>query len=103
MDVKRHKPEEIVHKLRQVEVLVGQGIERLDAFWEIGRMEKTYYRWHKQYGGTAVDKLTLTSTRNQHHAIEEMQYQWSSEGPWGKVDILSIGIPVFRLSAFRSG
>ena len=32
MDVKRHKPEEIVHKLRQVEVLVGQGIERLDAF-----------------------------------------------------------------------
>ena len=41
---KRHKPEEIVTKLRQVEVLVGQGMARIDAIREIGVVEQTYYR-----------------------------------------------------------
>ena len=44
---KRHKPEEIVTKLRQVEVLVGQGMARIDAIREIGVVEQTYYRWRK--------------------------------------------------------
>ena len=42
---KRLKPEEIVSKLRQVEVLMGQGISRLDAIRQIGVVEQTYYRW----------------------------------------------------------
>ena len=52
---KRHKPEEIVTKLRQVEVLVGQGMARIDAIRQISVVEQTYYRWRKQYGvmGTA--------------------------------------------------
>ena len=33
---KRPKPEEIVSKLRQVEVLMGQGVSRLDAIRQIG-------------------------------------------------------------------
>ena len=49
-DIKRHKPEEIVTKLRQVEVLVGQGKSRIDAIREIQITEQTYYRWRKQYG-----------------------------------------------------
>jgi transposase-like protein len=57
MGIKRHKPEEIVQKLRQVEVLVGQGAARLDAIREIGVTEQTYYRWRKQYGGMGVDQL----------------------------------------------
>ena len=48
---KRHKPEEIVQKLRQVDVLVGQGIARVDAIREVRITEQTYYRWRKQYGG----------------------------------------------------
>lgn len=48
---KRPKPEEIVTKLRQVEVLVGQGMKRIDAIREIGVVEQTYYRWRKLYGG----------------------------------------------------
>ena len=51
MGIKRHKPEEIVTKLRQVEVLVGQGKSRIDAIREIQITEQTYYRWRKQYGG----------------------------------------------------
>ncbi|WP_317959661.1 IS3 family transposase [Phaeobacter inhibens] len=54
---KRLKAEEIVSKLRQVEVLTGQGMPRLDAIRQIGVVEQTYYRWRKQYGGMGVDQL----------------------------------------------
>lgn len=54
---KRLKPEEIVTKLRQVEVLMGQGLSRLDAIRQIGVVEQTYYRWRRQYGGMGVDQL----------------------------------------------
>ena len=54
---KRPKPEEIVTKLRQVEVLIGQGLTRLDAIRQIGVVEQTYYRWRRQYGGMGVDQL----------------------------------------------
>ena len=54
---KRPKAEEIVSKLRQVEVLMGQGLSRLEAIRRIGVVEQTYYRWRKQYGGMGVDQL----------------------------------------------
>ena len=54
---KRPKPEEIVTKLRQVEVLAGQGMKRIDAIREIGVVEQTYYRWRKQYGGMGTDQV----------------------------------------------
>ena len=57
MATKRPKPEEIVTKLRQVEVLMGQGLSRLDAIRQIGVVEQTYYRWRRQYGGMGVDQL----------------------------------------------
>ncbi len=57
MGIKRHKPEEIVTKLRQVEVLVGQGKSRIDAIREIQITEQTYYRWRKQYGGMGREQL----------------------------------------------
>ncbi len=54
---KRPKPEEIVIKLRQVDVLVGQGKARIDAIRSIGVSEQTYYRWRKQYGGMGTDQV----------------------------------------------
>ena len=54
---RRPKPEEIVSKLRQVEVLLGQGMSRLDAIRQIGVVEQTYYHWRKQNGGMGVDQL----------------------------------------------
>ena len=54
---RRPKPEEIVTKLRQVEVLVGQGMKRIDAIREIGVVEQTFYRWRKQYGGMGPAQL----------------------------------------------
>ena len=47
---KRHKPEEIVTKLRQVDVLVGQGMARIDAIKQVRIVEQTYYRWCKHHG-----------------------------------------------------
>ena len=57
MASKRPKPEEIVTKLRQVEVLSGQGMPRLDAIRQIGVTKQTYNRWKKKYGGMGVDQL----------------------------------------------
>ena len=57
MGNKRYKPEEIVTKLRQVEVLAGQGMARVDAIRQISITEQTYYRWRKQYGGMGTDQL----------------------------------------------
>ena len=54
---KRPKPEEIITELRQVEVLMGQGMSRLDAIRQMGIVEQTYYRWRKQYGGMGIDQL----------------------------------------------
>ena len=57
MSTKRHKPEQIVSKLRQVEVLVGLGQPRIDAIRQISIAEQTYYRWRKQYGGMGTNQL----------------------------------------------
>jgi len=54
---KRDKPEEIVLKLRQVEVLQGQGSSIADAVRQIGVTQQTYYRWPKEYGGMSRDQL----------------------------------------------
>jgi putative transposase len=47
---KRHKPEEITARLRQVDVLVSRGQSIADATREIGVTEGTYYRWRKEVG-----------------------------------------------------
>ena len=57
MGLKRHKPEEIVTKLRQVEVLVGQGMARIDAIREVQISEQTYYRWRQHSGGMGKGQL----------------------------------------------
>jgi transposase-like protein len=54
---KQHKPEEIVAKLRQVEVLVGQGKTVAEGARAIGVTEATYYRWRAEYGGLKLDQV----------------------------------------------
>ncbi len=54
---KRLKPEEIVAKLRQVEVLQSQGMRVAEAIRQIGVTEVTYYRWRREYGGMKSDQL----------------------------------------------
>ena len=54
---KRHKPEEIVAKLRQVDVLVSHGKSVAEAVRAIGVTEVTYYRWRQEFGGLKSDQV----------------------------------------------
>src|ERR1700684_4376213 len=54
---KRHTAEEIIAKLRQVEVLSVQGRPIADAIRAIGVTEVTYYRWRNEYGGLKGDQV----------------------------------------------
>ena len=54
---KNYKPEEIVAKLRQVDVLVSQGKTAAEAIRPIGVTEVTYYRWRREYGGLQQDQV----------------------------------------------
>ena len=57
MGRKRHTAEEIVAKLRQVDVLMAQGRLVVDAVRAIGVTEVTYYRWRNEYGGLRGDQV----------------------------------------------
>ena len=54
---KKAKPEEIIAKLREVEVRLARGETAASAARAVGVTEQTYYRWRKQYGGMGVDQL----------------------------------------------
>lgn len=51
MGTKRYKPEDVVAKLRQADVLIAQGQSVADAIRALGVTEVTYYRWRKEFGG----------------------------------------------------
>ena len=57
MPRKIHKAEEIVSKLRQVDVLMSQGTAVADAVRSIGVTQVTYYRWRREYGGLQMDQV----------------------------------------------
>ena len=58
MPQKKHKPEEIVAKLRQVDVLVSQGQSVAEAVRSISVTQFTYYRWRKEFGGLKTVSAT---------------------------------------------
>lgn len=69
MTGKREKPEDIVMKLRQIEVLQGQGMAIADAVRQVGTTQQTYYRWRKLYGGMGraqLKRLKELEKENQH-------------------------------------
>jgi len=57
MPRKRHTPEEIVTKLRQVDGLVAQRRSVADAVRSIGVTEVTYYRWRQEFGGLKTEQI----------------------------------------------
>ena len=67
MTEKREKPEEIVLKLRQVEVLQGQGMTVAEAVRQIGVTQQTFYRWRKLYGGMGRSQLKRLKELEKEH------------------------------------
>ena len=90
---KHHKPEEIVGKLRQVEVLTAQGKPVAEAVRAIGVTEPTYYRWRMEYGGLKLDQVKRLKLLEQENGrlrkavadltLEKMILKGSAE-PWPK-------------------
>ena len=56
MPSKKHRPEEIIGKLREAEVVLAQGATTAEACRRIAVSEQTYYRWRKEYGGLKTDQ-----------------------------------------------
>ena len=55
MPKKRHTVEQVIGKLRETEVVLGQGATVAEACRSLGVTEQTYYRWRKEYGGLRLD------------------------------------------------
>jgi len=56
MNGKRHKPEQIISKLREAEVEISKGATVPEACKKIGGTDQTYYRWRAEYGGLRLDQ-----------------------------------------------
>ena len=64
---KSYKPEQIINKLREAEILLNQGANVGEASRKIGVTEQTYYRWRKEYGGLRIEqakKLKILEREN---------------------------------------
>ena len=68
MPKKRYNAEEIIHKLREADVLLSQGINVSQVCKRIGVSEQTYYRWRKAYGGMKVDQAKRLKELETEHA-----------------------------------
>jgi len=53
---KRFKAEEVVMKLREVELAMNKGLDAAQACRQAGVSEQSYYRWRKEYGGMKLDQ-----------------------------------------------
>jgi len=56
MPKKRYNAEDIIHKLREADVLLGQGRTVIEVCKQLSVTDQTYYRWRKAYGGMKVDQ-----------------------------------------------
>lgn len=65
---KRFRPEEIILKLREVEIRQGKGLGIDAACREVGITDATYYRWRKEYGGMHIDQAKKYKELEQENA-----------------------------------
>jgi len=92
MGQKHHKPGEIVAKLRQLEVLSGQGKPEADAVRAIGVTEATYYRWRAEHGGLKLDQVKRLKVLEQENGrlrravadltLEKLVLKEAAAGNW---------------------
>ena len=68
MPKKGYSPEQIIHKLREAEVLLSQGVAVVELCRKIGVTDVTYYRWRKEYGGMRVDQARRLKELEQENA-----------------------------------
>ena len=73
MGRKAFKPEQIINKLREAEVLLSQGVTVREASRKIGVTEQTYYRWRREYGGMRVEQARrLKELENENVRLKKL-------------------------------
>jgi len=65
---KRYKAEEIVMKLREMELFINQGMDVVQACRQAGISDQSYYRWRKEYGGMKIDQAKKYKELEQENA-----------------------------------
>jgi transposase-like protein len=68
MPRRRYTVEQIIHHLREAEVLLAQGRTVGEVCRQIGVSEQSYYRWRKEYGGLKVDQARRYKELEQENA-----------------------------------
>ena len=68
MAKKGYKPEQIINKLREAEILLSQGSTVAEASRKLNVTEQTYYRWRKEYGGMRVEQAKRLKTLEQENS-----------------------------------
>ncbi len=90
MPSKKHKPEEIIGKLREVEIVLGQGGTAAEACRRIAVSEQTYYRWRKEYGGLKTDQARrMKDLEKENLRLRRASCRCPSgeyAGFWGNID-----------------
>ncbi|WP_119066689.1 transposase [Aggregatilinea lenta] len=73
MPRKRYASDEIIHKLREAEVLLSQGQTVQEAVRQLGIAEQTYYRWRKDYGGLDKSQAArLKELEREHLRLKQL-------------------------------
>ncbi len=68
-----YKPEQIIAKLREAEVLLSKGQTVLEIIRHMGITEQTYYRWRKAYGGMQVNQaLKLKALEKENAQLKKL-------------------------------
>ncbi len=57
MPKKRYRPEDILSKLREADILISQGKTVAETIRILGISDVTYYRWRKEYGGMNTSQM----------------------------------------------
>ena len=94
---RKHKPEEIIGKLREAEIVLAQGGTVLDACRRIGVTEQSYYRWRKEYGGLKMDQARRMKELEKENArlrravsdltLDKLILQEAARGPVGQAQL----------------
>jgi putative transposase len=79
---KRHTPEEVIGKLRAVEVELAKGQSAQQACRKLGVTEQTYYRWRKEYGGLRLDQATRLKRVVAEQALDLAILKEAAAGNW---------------------
>ncbi len=65
---KSHSPEQIINKLRKVEIFIGQGATTTEASRKVDITEQTYYRWRREYGGLRIEQAKRLKSLEKENA-----------------------------------